>query len=317
MSTTVTRSAPAHAPQRSPLGPRQIVEQVIAHLDHVLPGQAPILNFVHHNTLHGYQHLPFEQALVAAEQLTGIRAWLPDEEFRKLYRADRITDADLDAAFAQRPELETEAVLVHMGDRTIRRGEVLRVSLVHGVEALSLSQLVWRIEEFDITRRFQPDVPATSRQRLLEAARREGVTAGGETRALASLWHACLEGFQLPDFDLHPEELVDLQLNLAKSLLARFRTKDGAGEQGPIVHQRMQADALGLIERLCAEVGERITFRGLLRVLTGQDLFDQVRPLLIRLSAAHLDEGLAAWPLPDRVEGLYAAWRRQAGSDPA
>ena len=317
MSATVTRSAPAHAPQRSLRGPRQIVEQVIAHLDHVLPGQAPILNFVHHNTLHGYQHLPFEQALAAAEQLTGIRAWLPDEEFRRLYRADRITDADLDAAFAQRPELEAEAVLVHMSDRTIRRGEVLRVSLVHGVEALSLSQLVWQIEEFDITRRFQPDVPATSRQRLLEAARREGVTAEGETRALESLWHACLEGFQLPDFDLHPEELVDLQLNLAKSLLARFRTEDGSGERGPIVHQRMQADALALIERLCAEVGERITLRGLLRVLTGQDLFDQVRPLLIRLSAAHLDEGLAAWPLPDRVEGLYAAWRRLVGSDPA
>ena len=313
MSATVAPDSPSSAPDRPPLGPRQIVEQAIAHLDHVLPGQAPILNFVHHNTLHGYQHLPFEQALAAAEQLTGICAYLPEERFRALYRADRISDADLDTAFAQREELETEAVLVHAGDRDIHRGEVLRVALVHGVEALPLSQLIWRIEEFDITRRFQSDVPETVRQRLLTAADREGVA--GEVHALESLWHACLHGLQLPDFDVHPEELEDLQLNLAKSLLARFRAEGGAEDQGPVVHKRMQADALTLIEQSFAEVGEKSTFRGLLRVLTGQDLLDQVRPVLIRLCAAHLDEGLAAWPLPDRSEGLYPAWRRLAGSD--
>ena len=120
---------------------------------------------------------------------------------------------------------------------------------------------------------------------------------------------------QLPAFDLHPEELEDLQINLAKSLLARFRADSATEDQGPVVHKRMQADALALIERSFAEVGEKGTLRGLLRVLTGQDLLDQVRPVLIRLCAAHLDEGLAAWSLPGRHEGLYAAWRRLAGSD--
>ena len=314
MSAT-TQDSPANALDPPPRSPRQIVERAIAHLDHVLPAQAPILNFVHHNTLHGYQHLPFEQALAEAEQLTGIRAYLPEEEFRKLYQADRITDADLDAVFARRPELQAESVLVRAGDREIHRGEVFRVALVHGVEGLSLNQLIWRIEEFDLTRRFQPDVPGTARQRLLDAAPRESMTEGGESRALEDLWHACLEGFRLPDFDLHPEELVDLPLNLAKSLLARFKTEGADDREGPVVHQRMQAEAAALIERLCADVGEGITVRGLLRVFTGQDLFDRVRPILIRLSAAHLDEGLAAWPLPDRAEGLYPAWRRLAGSD--
>ncbi len=84
---------------------------------------------------------------------------------------------------------------------------MFRAALVHGVEALSLNQLIWKIEEFDITGRFQPDVPATARQRLLDAARREGRAEGGEPWMLEDLWHACLEGFQLSDFDLHPEDL--------------------------------------------------------------------------------------------------------------
>ena len=308
-------SAIAHqdSASASPLEPRQIIEQTVAHLDHVLPGQAPILNFVHHNTLHGYQHLPFEEALAAAERLTGIRAYWPEDEFRKQYRAGRITDADLTAVLAERAEVRAGAVLVRAGEREIGRGEVFRISLVHGADALTPSQLVWRMEELDATHRFQDDVPATVRQRLLESAARDGMKS--ERDAVEDLWRACLESFQLPADGLHPEELVDLQLNLAKSLLARFKAQGAGEEQEPGVHQHMRAEAGGLVERLFADVGAGSTLRGLLRTLTGQDVLDRVRPILIRLCAAHLDEGLAAWRLPDRTEGLYPAWRRLASSD--
>ncbi len=297
-------------PQASPRSARQIVEQAVAHLDHVLPGQAPILNFVHHNTLHGYQHLPFEQALAEAEQLTGIRAWLPEEEFRKRYRAGQIDDADWDAVFARRSALHATAVLAHVGDRPIHRSEVLRISLAHGVGALTPSSLVWQMEELDATQCFQVDVPETARQQLLKAA---GQDVGA---ALEDLWRACLDAFQLPAASLHPEELVDLQLTLAKSLLARFKTEGAEDAEVPVVHPRMQAETLALIERLCADVGEGATLRGLLRTLTGQDLLNEVRPALIRCCAAHLDEGLAAWILPGRHAGLYSAWRRLAENNP-
>lgn len=286
--------------------PRQIVEHAIAHLDHVLPGQAPILNFVHHNTLHGYQHLPFEQAVTEAEQLTGIRAWLPEEEFRQLYWAGRIDDTDWDAVFAQRSALHPETMLAQTGGRSIHRGDVLLISLIYKVEALTPSQLVWQMEELDATRRFQGDVPETARRQLLKAAGQE------PGAALEDLWRACLDAFQLPAASLHPEDLVDLQLTLAKSLLARFRAEGAVDAEGPVVHQRMQAEALALIERLCTQVGESMTLGGLLSTLTGRDLLDDIRPLLVRCCAAYLDEGLAAWNLPGRHEGLYSAWRRLA-----
>jgi hypothetical protein len=62
------------------------VQASVQQLAHLLPAQAPLRDFVHHNTLHAFQHLPFAEALGAANRLTGARPWLDEGRYRKLFR---------------------------------------------------------------------------------------------------------------------------------------------------------------------------------------------------------------------------------------
>ena len=102
------------------------IKTSLHHLDHVLPGQAPILNFVHHNTLHGFQHLPFEEALQAVEALTGISGYLPERQNRSLYERGRINDSDIFGALAHDPNLQAEQIICKAKDRVITRKELYR-----------------------------------------------------------------------------------------------------------------------------------------------------------------------------------------------
>ncbi|WP_111669674.1 YbcC family protein [Algoriphagus litoralis] len=66
------------------------VEEIVQELRHFLPAQAPLKDFVHHNTLHAFQHLPFFQALKQSKNQMGYRGFLPLETYRELYREGKI-----------------------------------------------------------------------------------------------------------------------------------------------------------------------------------------------------------------------------------
>lgn len=66
------------------------VEQIFHELKHFLPAQAPLKDFVHHNTLHAFQHLPFFQGLKQASNQFGYQGFLSLSEYRILYREGKI-----------------------------------------------------------------------------------------------------------------------------------------------------------------------------------------------------------------------------------
>lgn len=288
---------------------RERISATLKHLDHVLPGQAPILNFVHHNTLHGYQHLSFEQALAETERLTGIRGYLPEEQFRGFYKQGRIDAGDIDAVLTHAPNLAADEPLLQWQGRTVTRRDVYRIALLYDTEGLTANELIWRIEELHALRTVQKDVPPGVRERLLD-----GKDQGA---AIEPLWRRCLELLNVQYGPLHPENMLDLSGKQAEALLAYFRTQTGEADSAPRqIHEYMRTTALAELQNLCADVGDGITLRGFLLALTGIDVLETVRPQLIRICASALDEGLAAWQLPERVElGFYAAWRETCRYD--
>lgn len=64
---------------------------MLDNLRHYLPSQAPLKDFIHHNTLHGFQDLPFHEAMKRAQQVFGYKTYLSIEEYRTLFNQGKIS----------------------------------------------------------------------------------------------------------------------------------------------------------------------------------------------------------------------------------
>ncbi|MEO7651024.1 MAG: putative inorganic carbon transporter subunit DabA, partial [Bryobacteraceae bacterium] len=187
----------------------------------MLPVQGPIGVFIHHNTLHAFQHLPFEEAVVAASEVFGTEPFMSEVAYREQLAKGRIREEDLRAVVNREAN---EAILPGSLDRRTLRTTLLR----DGQVDFDAATIDWMLEENDI----------------LEPEGR-------------GLFDSCLA-------------LVE------PSLL----------EGPPPARPR----------------------DGLLRI-TGIDLDEVIHPLLIRLAAVFLDQGVAYWPMPDRQSGFLHSIR--------
>ena len=293
-------SAHQHEPENGHLSNHELIAKALAHLDHVLPAQAPIQDFVHHNTLHGYQHLPFEEALAAAEQLTGISAYTPEAKNREFYWQGRINDEDLTAAFIQNKQLKHEEIIASLDDKLIYHKDIYRIALLYDLQAISLSQLNWQIEEMAALDTVQPDVPNAVRNTLLASDKGSNKTLDNPIRRL---WSSLCRQLELKPEALHPENMLDLSLEQTEQWLDESRDTASC-------HEHTRTLASTTVQQLFDDVGKGISLRGLVLALSGKDVLDTIRPQMIRLCASALDEGVAAWTVPECSRlGLYGAWR--------
>ena len=66
------------------------LSEVVHHLKHYLPAQAPLKDFIHHNTLHAFQSENFHDALNEANKIFGYKTYLQIEEYRRLFKEGKI-----------------------------------------------------------------------------------------------------------------------------------------------------------------------------------------------------------------------------------
>ncbi|HZH65968.1 MAG TPA: DUF2309 domain-containing protein [Flavisolibacter sp.] len=69
-------------------------------LKHYLPSQQALKDFIHHNTLHGFQQLKFYDAIFKASNIFGFQVHLQLPEYREMYKTGRIREDVLQMVIA-------------------------------------------------------------------------------------------------------------------------------------------------------------------------------------------------------------------------
>ncbi|MBN8675883.1 MAG: DUF2309 domain-containing protein [Chitinophagales bacterium] len=73
---------------------------LIHELKHYLPSQQALRDFIHHNSLHAFQHMKFYEGIFKASKIFGFQVHLQLAEYREMYKTGRIREDILDMIIA-------------------------------------------------------------------------------------------------------------------------------------------------------------------------------------------------------------------------
>ncbi|GIW99927.1 MAG: UPF0753 protein [Pirellulaceae bacterium] len=288
---------------------RERLQHAIEHAAHLLPSQGPISVFVHHNTLHAFEDLPFQQAVLEGLRLYGCEPYLSEEEFRRLFEQGRLRVEDLQAVLMDDLGELGGIFVASFGTRYSLRLAMLQFPIKIAPDV----ELQWLIAETDALDRFRPEVePAVRDHMVIETKHwvmRDLRANGNGTEVLARhlldelcedlgrhrveswseqqwesfflrfLWRVCLHGVRSVQSS-SPHEGASL------STLPGTRSP-APRESGASGFQRLRD---GILSE------------------TGIDPDRLVNDVLIRFCAAYLDQGFADWDVPAREDGLLRSF---------
>ena len=142
--------------------PDHPLTRMIDQLAHLLPAQGPISIFIHHNTLHAFEHLPFEEAVEHAAIRLGREPFLAESRYRDKLASGRIRPETSRPCSSNNWAPSAAEDVAGVGSRL----DLWRAVVLHGIPAASGPELSWILEETDALARFRTDVPASARSAL-------------------------------------------------------------------------------------------------------------------------------------------------------
>src|SRR5262249_49910636 len=116
---------------------------VIEHAAHLLPAQGPLTVFIHHNTLHGYEGVPFHQGVKRGAAVFGCQPYLTEDRYREELRCGRIRFDKLKRVLMQDLGVRAADELPLFGTRLELRLAMLQYPLRTG----PTPELVWLVAE--------------------------------------------------------------------------------------------------------------------------------------------------------------------------
>ncbi|MBX9788112.1 MAG: DUF2309 domain-containing protein [Pirellulales bacterium] len=281
------------------------LEHAIEHAAHLLPTQAPIQVFVHHNTLHAFEHLSFAEGVERGGRTYGCRPYLREEDFHAKLESGRILREDLSAVLVDDLADSADRLIGFLGTRYRLRLAMLEHPLRHGPDA----ELRWWIAETDALRRFRPEVAQGVREQMINRTRhwvmrdlRVGRPRSDEPirTAAATLIERFGSG-NVEQWDTGTWEAFTLHLLWH---ICRRGVRDlPIGDQS-----RSSDDSAANAAQMSNPVAVAVRHRDLMLAATGLDSDRLVNEVLIRFCAPFLDQGLAAWQLPAADDGFLASF---------
>jgi uncharacterized protein YbcC (UPF0753/DUF2309 family) len=306
MQTSTTHASPGTGGRDlNPLLLR--LSEVIEHAAHLLPAQGPITVFVHHNTLHAFEDLPFHEAVKKGAQVFGCHPYLTEDRYREELKRGRIRFSELQEVVEQDLGERAGEPIPCFGTRRDLHLAMLQYPLRTGPTA----ELVWYVAEANALRRVRQEVSSAVRARLIAETRRwvlRDLRGWNESGQLQPSGRAA--------GPRTPASLAELLGRFGESAMENWSDEDWEGFTLQALW-RVCCDGVRDLPPYTAPPTPAIRHRDLLFEATGVDTDALVHELLIRFCAAFLDQGLAHWRLPRRDEGFFrsfcALYRRPGG----